>query len=296
MVDCHLHDDASSDATGSLAEHARAAARAGLSELCVTNHVESLGEDGTWRLNLDDAIRRLRGEIRAAERVRERWPGLTVRIGAEFEYRPEWTHLLDRLAAEVPLDFIIGSVHRVQGLNISGGSDVDAFFGPRSLQEAYGRYFREIETMVAWGGFDVVGHFDLVKRYGHGYHGPYDPASFESEIRSALRAMAASGIGLEINTSGVAEAPGVPYPEPEILRWAREAGIRTLTIGSDSHAPDDVGRHLDGGMRLARRSGWEELTVFERREPTTVTLDEIDVPVSDHGRPDEDPSAHEAHP
>jgi len=265
MINYHFHDERSSDAVGALAEHCAAAAERGVAELCVTNHVERLAPDGTWSVNLEDAVARFSETGRSLEEACKRWPGLVLRLGAELEYRPEWTGVLEELAERVPFDFLIGSVHQVDGLNISGGSEVDAYFAGRSLADAYGRYFETVLQMVEWGGFDVVGHFDLIKRYGHLRYGPYAPATFEPTIRATLSRMGAAGIGIEINTSGCVQAPGVPYPEPQILEWALEAGVRTLTIGTDSHAPGRFDQGLQAGFQLARSTGWKGFSRFEGR-------------------------------
>lgn len=273
-VSCHAHDDASSDGAGSLAEHARAARRAGLRHFCTTNHVEVLEEAGGWTVNREEAIPRFRREVAAAAELRERHAELDVRAGAEFEYRPEWTDELDVLARKVELDLVIGSVHVVDGLNVSGGDEPDRYFTSRGGHEAYRRYFETVGEMVGWGGFDVVGHFDLVARYGHEHHGPYDPADHEDTIRQVLSAMAGRGLGIEVNTSGVAQSPGVPYPRVQILAWAREAGVPFLTLGADSHLPAQVDRGLDEGAAAARRAGWDRVTVLANRRPAaTLPLD-----------------------
>lgn len=263
----HFHDDASADARGTLHEHCRVARSAGIRRLCVTNHVEIADGRGGWTVRWEEAARRFRGELEAVEEARRRWPDLELRLGAEFEYRPEWAGDLERLSRAVPLDFVVGAIHDVDGLNVSGGRDVEAYFGPRTEEEAYVPYFEAVAEMVEWGRFDVVGHFDLVKRYGHDHFGAYEPESYEDVIRRVLRRMAAGGIGIEINTSGVAQAPGSPFPEPEILRWAREAGVPHLTLGSDSHAPERFTQGLAEGRALAAATGWTRLTAFREREP-----------------------------
>lgn len=270
MINYHFHDECSSDAVGSLLAHCAAAVNAGVTELCVTNHVEFLAPDGTWRVELEEAVERFRRVGRSIEEARGRWPELRVRLGAELEYRREWIGMLEELAERVPFALLIGSVHQVDGLNVSGGPEVDSYFEGREMTSAYGRYFETVLEMVEWGGFDVVGHFDLIKRYGHARYGPYEPAAFEPLVREALARMAAAGIGIEINTSGTVQAPRVPYPEPSILEWAREAGVRTLTIGTDSHAPGRFTQGLDAGYALARRTGWEAFSLFDGRSVAEV--------------------------
>lgn len=264
-VNYHFHDDASSDGRAPLAEHCDAAEAAGLTAVCVTNHVERMLPSGRWVVELEEAVERFSSEREAAAREDADRPGLDVRLGAEFEYRPEWTDDLDALTERVPFDFVLGSVHVVQGLNVSGGPEVDDYFDGRSLEEAYGPYFDALGSMVAWGGFDAVAHFDLVKRYGHEHYGAYDPRQFEGRIRSVLEAMADAGIGIEVNASGLAQAPAAPYPSETVLAWAREEGVPFLTAGTDSHRPEDLAAGLDEAVGVARRAGWRELAVLADR-------------------------------
>ena len=79
--------------------------------------------------------------------------------------------------------------------------------------------------------------------------------------------MAARGIGIEVNTSGVDQAPGHPYPEVDILAWAREAGVPFLTVGTDSHSPDRFSQGLREGVEAVGRAGWSEIALFEARRP-----------------------------
>jgi len=265
-VNYHFHDDASSDGRAPLAEHCDAAEAAGLTAICVTNHVERMLPSGRWIVELDEAVERFSAEGRAAAAEDAARPGLDVRLGAEFEYRPEWTDDLDRLAERVSFDFVLGSLHVVDGLNVSGGPEVDEYFDGRSLEEAYAPYFEGLAEMVEWGSFDAVAHFDLVKRYGHDHYGDCDPGRFEDRIRGVLAAMADAGIGIEVNASGLAQAPAEPYPSSRILAWAREDGVPFLTVGTDSHRPEDLATGLGRAAEAARRAGWTEVAVLEDRE------------------------------
>lgn len=266
MINCHFHDDRSSDGAEPLVRHCEAAVEAGVTHVCVTNHAELLGPDGSWRADLDEMRDRFRRVGESVARCRERFPALEVRLGIELEYRREWTDTFDRLTEELPFDFVLGSVHLVDGFNVSGGRERDGFFEGRAQEEAYEGYFREVAEMVEWGGFDVVAHFDLIKRFGYLHYGPYEPERFRPVIQPVLERMAEKGIGIEINTSGVF-GPGTPYPERQILAWSRMAGVPWLTLGTDSHEPRVFSHGLAEGVALARSSGWPELTMFHRRRP-----------------------------
>jgi len=266
MINYHFHDEFSADGAGPLALHC-AAANGSFRAICITNHAETMDSERAWRADPDEMIDRFLRNAESVTAAAVRYPELDIRLGVELEYRREWRAPFERLLYEVPFDFVLGSVHIVDGLNISGGRDVDAYFLPRSQRQAYEAYFRQVDEMVDWGAFDVVAHFDLIKRYGHRHYGSFAPRTYRSCIEPILAKMARNHIGIEINTSGVNQAPGVPYPEPEILEWANQVGVETLTIGSDSHSPDRFAQGLEAGMRLALETGWNEFTLYEARRP-----------------------------
>jgi histidinol-phosphatase (PHP family) len=273
-INYHLHNQYSSDGRGSTEQVCEAAIELGFDEICFTNHAEMLSPDsGDWVVDLVEARQRFEQLQHEIERLQPGYPELRVLLGAEFEYRPEWAETLDALLDSVDFDLVVGSVHVVDGHQVSGGS-VGKYFKERDPSDAYGRYFEVVEEMLEWGGFDVVGHFDMAKRFGVKFYGPFDARPFESQIRAVLEKMTAKGVGLEVNTSGVVQAPAEPYPGLDILRWAKEAHVATVTIGTDSHVPTSFEQGWEVGDLALRRAGFTEITLFSHRIRKNVPLEE----------------------
>ena len=268
MINCHFRDEPTSDLTGALASCCAAldAVDGGPSVVCVTSAAVAADSRGWRSADPDEMVARFRRGAVAVRTLALRFPALELRLGVELEYRPEWLGLYERLLSTVPFDFVLGSVHRVDGHDISGGLQVDPFFLGRSRDEAVEAYFGELAALVAWGGFDAVTHFDLIKRFGHRHYGRFMPGTFRPLIEPILAEMGRKEIGLEINTSGIEEAPGAPYPEPEILEWARALGVEFLTLGADVRASGEIVPSLTAGVRLARETGWKKFTVYEARQ------------------------------
>ncbi len=277
-VNYHLHNQYSSDGRGSTEEVVRTAVELGFEQICFTNHAEVLSlEHGDWVLDLVEARQRYEQLQHEIERLQPEYPEVRILLGAELEYRPEWVETLNALVESVDFDLVIGSVHVVDGYQISGGAVGDYFKG-RDLSDAYGRYFEVIGEMLDWGGFDVVGHFDLVKRFGVKYYGPFDLKPFESQVRALLDKMVEKGLGLEVNTSGVVQAPAEPYPGLDLLKLANVAQVATLTLGTDSHVPTSFEQGWEVGELLLRRAGFSELTLFSHRIRKNVPLEEKAIP------------------
>lgn len=272
-VNLHCHNAFSSDAAGTVEELARAARERGVEVLCLTNHVERLVEDGvTWVFDADEAAARLTACREEIERCRATVPGVEVLFGAELEYRPEWREGLERLGVALPFDFLLGSVHVVDGLQISGGPEVERAFTGRAEQLIYRAYFERVLEMVRWGSFDVVAHLDIVKRFGAAYYGPLEPSLYAEPLGEIFRECARRGIGVEVNASGLVAPCAETMPGRELLARAREAGVPFVTLGTDGHAPHQVDRGLEEAERTARRAGYREVAIFRGRTRGMVPL------------------------
>jgi HisJ family histidinol phosphate phosphatase len=160
----------------------------------------------------------------------------------------------------------------VDGEQISGGA-VGSYFKTRDVSEAYGSYFETTKEMLDWGGFDVVAHLDMAKRFGVKYYGPFDAKPFESQIRGLLETMVSKGLGLEVNTSGVVQAPAEPYPSLGVLKLAKDTHVATVTIGTDSHVPTSFEQGWEVGELTLRRAGFSEITLFSHRIRKNVPLE-----------------------
>ena len=105
--------------------------------------------------------------------------------------------------------------------------------------------------MAATGVIDVVGHLDLPKIFGRRPGTAVAPAE-----EAALDAIAAAGVLVEINTSGMRYPVGEPFPSRDLLARARARGIG-ITFGSDAHRVEDVAAGFAAALALARSAGYE---------------------------------------
>ena len=104
------------------------------------------------------------------------------------------------------------------------------------------------------GLFDVAGHLDHAGKFGP----PEDAEAVAAAASAALRAVAAAGMALEINTGGLRKPIGRAFPAPALLAEASGLGI-PLVLGSDAHRPGDVGHGFDHAAGLARAAGYTAL-------------------------------------
>jgi histidinol-phosphatase (PHP family) len=127
------------------------------------------------------------------------------------------------------------------------------------------------DMLREFGDFDVVGHIGYPHRYGNFFNGAM--TKYRAEFAELFTALAHSGKGIELNTSGLYSSDhGGALPTPELLKLFRECGGEIVTLGSDAHRAADVGKGLAEGAALLREAGFTRYAVFERREARFVKL------------------------
>ena len=190
---------------------------------------------------------------------RRAWPSAS---GAELTYERALEADIREHLRRHAYDFVIGSVHIAADSPYASGR-VASWVAGRSLAEIVEPYYVEVEAAARSGLFDALGHIDFVKRYLAPHVTAADLAAAPELLEPILRALVESGTALEINTSGLRQAPGESYPSPATVARFRELGGERITIGSDAHRAehfafalaDGYGSASDAGLRERCRSG-----------------------------------------
>ncbi len=254
--DYHVHTTHSCDAHTTIAAHCRQARAIGLAEIAFTDHLDFTPHDVCY------GFYRAAEFHTALEAARAAFPTLTLRAGIEIGEVHLFTDKINTLLAAHPYDLVIGSLHWVgDEIVFSSG-----YFETRTKDAAALDYFAELLRMVRHGGFEILGHLDVVRRYGAGYYQDFALTPYEDAIRAVLEACIEKGIALEINTSGLRRALGQTHPNLEVLRWYRAAGGELLTVGSDAHRAKDLAAGFDAARTVARAAGFTRLCRFEGRQ------------------------------
>lgn len=271
-VDYHLHSHISHDGMGPIAEHVRRAEEMGLAEICFTEHLDFFLSADALTCDTIPSEPRLREFLEEVSRVRQR-SGIRVMAGVELDYRPECDRWVRELLQRFELDFVLGSVHNVGSWPVSGPAELAlAFFRERGVQQGCLDYLRIVEQAVATGLFDSFAHLDLMKRFRPENGRLMLEGELLDRTVSILELMASTRTGIEVNAAGIKHPAGEPYPSLELLRLARERGVEILTVGSDSHLPETIGRGIEAALALAREAGYTAVCTFQRRAPSRVAI------------------------
>lgn len=266
-VDCHMHTPLCGHAYGEPVSFVDAAAQAGIGLITFTCHLPMahprMGGPGIRMRphQLSDYLGLVEG---AREHGRAR--GVEVLCGIESEYFPDPQVMeeVDRELGRHGWDFVLGSLHA------SLPAYEDRFVAHcQSDEERVELYFSDLAEAAKSDRYDSMSHLDVVRLYG--VIQSFNPAAHEKSIRRALESCADHGRCIEINTSGFIKAVSALHPDPLILGWASEAGVK-LTLGSDSHRPEQVGQHFGRVLPLLRELGFSSVNYFRNRRRCAVRI------------------------
>jgi len=255
IVDYHMHlrapDESLDHSVEAVERFVEAAAERGVDEIGFTEHVYYFEETRSlWSVPYHVERCRYPIERYVSSVVAAKGQGLPVKLGLEVDYVPGREEETRDLLAPYPWDYLIGSIHFVDGHGIDGEPSLVASVG---VEEAWRRYYETLAGAAQSGLFDTLGHPDLVKMYGE-------------EIAWDWGAVADSldGVCLEVSSAGLHKRHGKLYPNADLLTETNERGV-PITLACDAHVPENVGRDLDRAIEHARAAGYETVTVFEGR-------------------------------
>lgn len=264
MIDYHVHPDFSHDASGSVEDYCLRASELGIEEICFTTHYEPDPERASIEHVIVDGVRQStesdwpRHYFAAIEASRRAFPRLGIRAGVEVGYEKGLEGQIAGFLSRYQFDFVLCGTHLVNHIAITAGAELEEFseccqsLGAEWFAETFFDYVR---AAVESGLFDCIAHLDVYRKYAAQLFGPELDAACRSRLLRAVEQIAAAGIGLEVNTSGMRRPGGETYPPEWVVRAARDAGVRVFTVGSDAHRLEDLGAGVGLAIDMLARLG-----------------------------------------
>lgn len=216
---------------------------------------------------------------------RKHAPGMEVLLGLEIDYIAGLCGPADGRFDAFGLDYSIGSVHHVAPASL-GDDPLSTVDGPQEGYDAliargYGGdglalaedYYAALATCVKVGGFDILGHFDLIRKNNfRGSRFRLDVPRYRDAVMGAVDALEGSGIIVEINTGGMARGKtDSPYPEIWILRELRARDV-AVCVNSDAHSPAHLLACQEAGLESAMAAGYRELVAITRAGRISIPI------------------------
>lgn len=264
LADYHVHSDISPDSSETMENAARAARSRGLTEIAFTDHYDAAypGEESFGTPDLGHYFENL-------ARVREAFPDLVIRSGIELGMVREANDEIRRTLEPWSFDFVMYSKHVVRGKD----PWYEDYFAGRTLREGERDYLEDmLADLRSWDDFDIVGHIGYVDKNLLGYSRPlpdakpFEYADFPDELDALLREIVSRGKGIEVNTSAYADwRDGMP--RRSVLRRYAELGGEIVTLGSDAHQAEKVGRFFPEALSLLQDCGLRWVCTFNERKP-----------------------------
>lgn len=265
MLDYHTHTYLCKHADGAPEEYLAAAEKAGLQELGVSDHCPwPSGYDPKWRMKASEYP--IYQDI--IKKLRESKSKVQIKYGIEIDWVPGKMRETYENLAKHDYDYVIGSIHYIEDFPFDNPETLPVWQIEGKAEWIWESYFKLMLDYVSEAKFDIIGHFDLPKKFGK--HSPKSD-KITQYINDILTAAADNKIAIEINTSGLRKPVTEIYPSFEILKKAAAKGIM-LTFGSDAHHPNDIAANFADAILMAKEAGFAHYHSFTKRVPTPIKL------------------------
>ncbi len=257
MTDYHVHTTFSPDAESTVEQYLSRAELIGCSEICFTDHLD-VGYYQPQFENKDGAV----AAVKYINRIK--YDGnVKVLCGIEAGFIPETAHQTADIIKDMPLDYVINSVHQVGGID----PYFPEYFEHKTRKQAYEEYLKAVlASLDAPYDYSVVGHIGYVFRSA-----PYEsPIAQWSEFPDLYDAILIKiiylGKGIEVNTSSFRYCDST-MPCMSVLRRYAELGGEIITLGSDAHAVRRLCDKFDKAKELLLSSGMRYLAKYQNMKP-----------------------------
>lgn len=252
--DYHLHSKFSFDSQESVENICKKAQEVGLNEICLTEHF-SMNENNVSYGFLD--FQKYIEEINKYNSLKSN--DVEIKIGLEIGEGHLRINEIDEYLQGKKIDFIIGSVHRINDIGIM------KYIEMHDIKKVYEDYFLELYKLSHIGEYDVLGHLDIVQRYSWEKYDKYNYISYLDLIDNILKRVIERGKGIEINTS-ILKKHNDFMPKFDIIKRYKELGGEIITVGSDAHKSDRVGEGITLTYELLREAGFKYVTRYDKRK------------------------------
>lgn len=279
LPDYHIHTPLCQHAEGEVSAFRARAVELDLPEICFTDHVPNPdGYDPVNRMRLDQfaLYRKMITDLAHASQPRSSSTPPeagkpVVLFGTEADYYDGCERFLKDWLPRQEFDLVIGSVHYIANWGFDN-PDERHVWDSVDVTNTWRAYFNLIgklaDTRLGNSRLaDVVAHLDLPKKFGHR---PSD-RDLKEMAQPALDRVAAVGMAIEINSSGLRRQVHEIYPSALLLSLAKERNI-PICFGSDAHRPEEVGWQFEDSLALARSVGYTHAVHFRGRRMFPYTL------------------------
>ena len=175
-----------------------------------------------------------------------------TRLGLEIDFIPEKHESIQTSIQGYAWDFLIGSVHEVDGELYERNYEMTREYG----EALWLRYFQLLREAVSSGCFQVVSHPVRMR-----YNNPYLPATFDAELEHLAAEATRCDVALELNGFDILTYPIV------VRHLARACALQRtpISVGSDAHVPKNVAQAHLQTEALLREAGIRKVRIWKQK-------------------------------
>ena len=257
IADYHMHTPLCGHAIGEPDEYVRHGIKMGLKEMGFSDHAPLVSHrDPKITMDFDQ----LPTYLQMIENVQKQFSKkISIKIALEADFIPGYEEKTKQLIEDYHYDYIIGSVHFIKTWGFDDPAE-RASWKNKDVNQVYHDYYELLRQSAKSGMFQIIGHCDLVKKFGH-----RATESMFEEVKKTAKVFKETGVAIEINTAGLRKPIKEMYPSLDCLKIYCQAGV-PLTFGSDAHAPEEVAKDFDKAIELAKTAGFKEYLIFKQRK------------------------------
>ncbi|MEN3043483.1 MAG: PHP domain-containing protein [Fervidobacterium sp.] len=227
LADYHIHSNYSPDSEATVEDIIQVAHERGIEHIIITDHYELADEHA----NVIDV-----------ENYRKEMEKYSLLVGVELG----WDGVKQLDVDTKKFDYVLISHHYVE---------------EPITQQSYKNYLlRLLNIIQRFDGYHALAHLDFPRRY----HKEKEPFSHElyDIVSEIYKVLIKNGKALEVNTASII-AYGEPNPSIELLKLYRSLGGRNITVGSDAHRLEDIGRGIERGIEILKDIGYNYILVLD---------------------------------
>jgi histidinol-phosphatase (PHP family) len=257
-----MHTPLCKHAWGEPEEYAQQAIKAGLKGIIFTCHAPM--PNGFWptvRMSESEFEIYISIVQRAAEAYKNK---LHVCLGIESEWFPGQEDYIRTLHERADFDYVLGAVHWQ-------AKEYLAKFESGTIENFRRIYFDNLAKSAESGLYDCLAHPDLVKNY---HPDSWCFAIIKNTVSTCLDRIAATGVAMELNTSGLNKSYSEMNPGNEMLRMMAERKI-PIVVGSDAHRAQRVGEHFTTALNNLIEAGYQEVCYFQKRQRIDLKISDV---------------------
>ncbi len=269
MYDLNIHSEYSIAASCSMEEMVESAIKKKAKVISFTDNIdlETSKDKIDIKFRISDYLKEITSLKYKYSNFLEIYSG--IEIGMQPHLGPKYSQLINKY----PFDFVIMSIHDVNGENIIK----NRILNTKNIKKIYFDYYSQIlDCVKSFDDFDVLGHIDFIDTYVLEHSGlPLDPSVYDDMfpiIEDILKVLIEKNKGLELNTSAPRFNLSYFYPKPSILKLYKDLGGEIITIGSNANKPENICFKFKKAEKLLKQLGFDSIYYFKNRKKIKILI------------------------